>query len=74
MLLSVGAFAQTTVSENIFSDSDQFDNYPHEVYCEIVSFSRGFLSRKVVVNMDFGQESNLGRADSGRTTYFPNVY
>ena len=46
--------AQTSVQEPVKA---------REVYCEIVSYSRGFFSNKTSVSLDFGQYANFWSND-----------
>ena len=38
-------------------------NQPYEVYCEIVSYSRGLFSNKTTIELDFGQYTSFWSLD-----------
>lgn len=66
LLFSFSAFAQvadTTV--NLLADTDTTVAVkPYEVYCEIVSYSNGLFTNRVIVEIDFGQFSDFWSLDN----------
>ena len=65
LLLSFGAFAQTmNESTDLFAQPDTVTVQPYEVYCEIVAYSAGFFTKRVTVEIDFGQFSDFWSWDN----------
>lgn len=57
------AFAQNPEGEDLLAVEGTAQAKPHEVFCELVSYTNGIFTNKVTVDIDFGQQTKFWSRD-----------
>ena len=80
LFFAVAASAQDPASGDLFAPQDTAARAkPHEVFCELVSYTNGIFTNKVTVDIDFGQQTKFWSRDralideAGRDIVFNSI-